>query len=106
MKLTKIFLILLALFIFVFLIFRIALSQVKTGETISFSGVIENIKENFEFIVVNEMRISISSETKIVDENGNPLKIDELKLGLNVTIKAVRNPNDFFAKRVILNKKK
>lgn len=96
-----------------YLIFTITLlflspsfSQVKVGETISFPGVIESIEENFKFIVINEVRIFISPDTKIVDEEGDILKIEQLKPRLNVTIEAVRNPNGFFAKKIVLKKKK
>jgi hypothetical protein len=106
MKLIRIFLIQFAIFVSIFLILGFAFSQVKRGDTISFSGMIESIGEDFEFIVINEARIFVSSETKIFDEKGNVLKIEELKPKLTVTIEAVRNPNGFLGKRIILNKLK
>ena len=77
-------------------------SQVKTGEAISFPGVIESIHENFKFIVVNEVRIFIFPNTKITDEKGDILKINHLKPKMNVTIEALRNPNGFFAKKIVV----
>jgi hypothetical protein len=74
------------------------------GETISFSGVIESIPAGFKFIVINEVRIYISPETKIFDEKGNILMIDELKSRFNVTIEAVRSKDGFFAKKIVLKK--
>ncbi len=106
MNLKHIFLIKFSIFIFIFIIFNFAFSQVKTGEMISFPGVIESIPEDFKFIVINEVRIFISSDTKIVDENGNILKIEELKPRLNVTIEVVRNSNGFFAEKIVLKKLK
>ena len=106
MKLLKIILIQFAIFILTLLVFSPGLTQVKIGEMISFSGVIEGIPEDFKFIVINEVRIYISPDTKIVDENGNILKINELKSRLNVTIEAVRNSNGFFAKKIVLKKLK
>ncbi len=81
-------------------------SQVKIGDTISFPGVIESIQKDFKFIVINEVRIFISPDTKIVDENGNILKIKELKSRLNVTIEAIRNPNGLFAKKIVVKRLK
>lgn len=106
MKSKKNFLIQFAIFILIFLILSFAFSQVKISEAISFSGMIESIEEDFEFMVINEVRIYISSETKIVDEYGNTLKIEQLKPRLNVTVDVVRNPNGLFAKKILLNKKK
>lgn len=106
MNLIKVFLIQFSIFIVIFLIFNLGWSQVKMGETISFPGVIESIQKDFKFIVINEVRIFISRDTKVVDENGNILKINVLKSRLNVTIEAVRNPNGFFAKKIVVKRLK
>lgn len=107
MNLKNVFLIgFVVVFTLTLLVFNLGFSQVKIGETISFSGIIESIQEDFKFIVINEVRIFISPDTKIVDEKGDILKIDELKSRLNVTIEAVRNPNGLFAKKIILKKLK
>jgi hypothetical protein len=81
-------------------------SQVKIGEATSFPGVIESIPADFKFIVINEVRIYISPDTKIVNESGNILKIEELKPRFNVTIEAVRSKDGFYAKKIVVKKLK
>ena len=76
--------------------------QRNKEETISFPGVIESIDKNFKFIVVNEARIFVTAETNIVDEKGNILKIDDLKPKLSIVVEAFRNPNGFFAKKIVI----
>ena len=106
MNLKKIFLIEFAIFILTFLVFNLGFSQVKMGETTSFPGVIESIPADFKFIVVNEVRIYISPDTKIVNESGNILKIEELKPRFNVIIEAVRSKDGFYAKKIVVKKLK
>ena len=106
MNFKKIFLIEFAIFILTFLVFNLGFSQVKIGEATSFPGVIESIPADFKFIVVNEVRIYISPDTKIVNENGNILKIEELKPRFNVTIEAVRSKDGFYAKKIVVKKLK
>jgi hypothetical protein len=81
-------------------------SQVMIGETLSFPGMIESIQEDFKFVVINEVRIFISSDTKVVDEKEDVLKINDLKPKMNVTIEAFRNKDGFFAKKIIVKKMK
>jgi len=102
MNLLRVYLIHFTIFIVVFATFSPGFSQVRIGETISLSGVVESVQKDFRFLVMNEVRIFISRDTKVVDESGNTLKISVLKSRLNVTIEAVRNPNGFFAKKIVL----
>jgi hypothetical protein len=105
-NLRKIFLIEFAIFILTFLVLNLAFSQVKMGEITSFPGVIESIPADFRFIVINEVRIYISPDTKIVNETGNILKIEELKPRFHVTIEAVRSKDGFYAKKIVVKKLK
>ena len=77
--------------------------QVKKLETVSMNGVIEGVDKDFRFIIVNGERFPITSDTVIVDEKGDPLKLNELKLKLPVTTETVRNPNGFFTKQITVN---
>jgi len=101
MKSQKVFLIKSMIFMFALLIFLSGF-QVLKEETISLSGVIQSIDRDFKFIVVNEAKFIISSNTKIVDEIGNILKIDDLKSKVSVDIEALRNPNGFSAKKIVI----
>lgn len=104
MNLMRVFLIHFTIFIVIFVAFNLGLPQVRIGEAISFPGVIESVQKDYKFIVINEVKIFISRDTKVVDENGNTLKINVLKSRLHVTIEALRNPNGFFAKKVVIKK--
>jgi len=77
-------------------------SQIREGEIMSFPGVIESVGKDFKFIVVNETRIYISSNTNIGDEKGSVLSATDLKPRLSVTIEAVRNPEGFFARKIVI----
>ena len=101
MKLDKIFLTKSVIFMVILLVFLPGF-QPNKEETISFPGVIESIDKNFKFIVVNEARIFVTAETNIVDEKGNILKIDDLKPKLSIVVEAFRNPNGFFAKKIVI----
>ncbi|NWF91964.1 MAG: hypothetical protein HXY46_03540 [Syntrophaceae bacterium] len=81
-------------------------SQVKVGETVSFTGMIERVQDDLKFIVIHEMRIFITTDTRIVDENGEMLKVDDLRPKLKVAIEGIRNPNGFLAKRILLKSPK
>ena len=102
MGLRKIFLIKLFIVIFTLLIFNSGFSQVKKDEIFSFPGIIESIDKNFKFIIVNESRIFISNNTKIIDEKGSILQISDLRPKLQVMLEVLRNPDGFFAKKIVV----
>jgi hypothetical protein len=75
------------------------------GETISFSGVIQSIPENFNFIIINEVRIFIFPDTNIVNQDGDVLKTASLRSRQKVIVEASRIQEGFYAKKIILKKK-
>ena len=89
------------MFMLILLIFLPGFQGIK-HETISYSGVIENIDKDFKFIVVNGTKNLISGSTKIVNEKGDILKMDDLKLKLSVVIEGVRSPEGFLAKKIVI----
>lgn len=86
----------------IFVVFKTGFTQVKKEEMVSFPGVIEKVDKDTKFIMVNEAKILLSAETKIVDDKGNALKISDLKPNLAVTIEAVRNPIGFLANKIVI----
>jgi hypothetical protein len=102
MNLQKVFLTKFVILAFILLVFNSVFSQVKKEETIAFSGVIESISKDFRFVVVNEVRIFVSSGTTIVDGKGKILRTDDLKPKLNIAIEALRNPDGLFAKKIVV----
>ena len=100
MKLNKVF-----LFQFILLVMTLALmtsgfSQGKKEGVLSFSGSIDSIPESRRFIVVNEKRVYVTSNAKIVDENNNLLKTDHLKLGLSVKVEGIRKTDGIYAEKI------
>ncbi len=100
MKLQKILLVKLIVVILTLFIFHPGFSQIKSEKTISFSGTIDSIPKDPKFIVVNETRVFISSNTRIANAKGSILKRNDLKPGLGVSIEGVRKPEGIFAGKI------
>ena len=100
MKLRRILLLKLIVVILTLFIFHPGFSQIKSEKTISFSGTIDSIPKDPKFIVVNERRVYLSSNTKITSAKGSILKKDDLKRGLSVTIEGVEKPEGIFAGKI------
>ena len=102
MKLQNILLLKLIGVILILFIFHPGYAQVKREGTISFSGTIDSIPNDQKFIVVNETRVFISSNTKIASAKGSILKKDDLKRGFRVSIEGVQKPEGIFAGKITL----
>lgn len=94
------------IFVLAFLLVNPVSSQTKKEENISFYGVIESVSEDLKFIVVNEAKIFISSSTRISDDMGNILKINDLKPKGHVAIEALRNQEKILAKKIVVKTSK
>lgn len=104
MNLKNIFFTKFSIFIFILFMFNSGFSQGKKEEIILFSGIITTISNDYKLIVVHDVNILISSDTKIVNEKGKSLKINELRPELFVKVEGVQSPNGFLAKRIIVKK--
>jgi hypothetical protein len=100
MKLQRILLLKLVIIILTLFIFHPGFSQVKSEKTLSFSGTIDSIPNDPKFIVVNETRVFISSNTKIANPKGSILKKNDLKRGLSVSVEGVQKPEGIFAGKI------
>jgi hypothetical protein len=85
-------------------IFHPGFSQVKREEAIAFSGTIDSIPKDSKFIVVNERRVFISSNTTIASEKGSILRMNDLKIRLSVAIEGVQKPDGIFAAKITVIK--
>lgn len=65
-------------------------------------GKIEAVDESLKFIMVNGIKVHISSATKIMNERGSALTISDLKPQMNVIIDGSRDKQEVFAKRIQL----
>lgn len=90
------------LLIVTLLIVTPSFSQVKKGEMVFHSGTIKSISKDLRIVVVNDVNILISSETKIFDEKGNTLKINSLKQKLYVVVEGFENTDGILAKKIVI----
>ena len=100
MQLKKVSLFQFILLVMTLLLVGSGLSQGKKEGVLSFFGSIDSIPESGRFIVVNEQRVYITTNTKIVDEKNNLLKMDHLKRGLSVKVTGIRKAEGIYADRI------
>lgn len=79
-------------------------SHAQKKETITFTGLIKSISYNS--ILVNEVRILISSDTKVSNERGESLKLQDLKKGLYVWVDTVKTSEGFLANKIVIKELK
>lgn len=99
MGLKKIFLVHLIIFLLLILII-INPSHAQKKEIITFTGMIKSISHSS--ILVEEIKILISSDTKVFNERGGNLKLTDLKKGLYVSVDAVKTPEGFLANKIVI----
>jgi len=100
MQLKKVFVFQFVLLVVAVLLVSSGFSQGKKEEVLSFFGSIDSISESRRFIVVNEQRVYITSDTKIVDENNNALKTNQLKEGLSVRVEGIRKTEGIYPDKI------
>ena len=100
----KIFLVKFVILTFILLMVNPGFSQVKKEEIIVYAGIIKSISKDYKSIVVYNENILIYSNTRIFNDKGKPLKIEDLKPELYVVIEGVQNPNGFLAKKIVVKK--
>lgn len=74
-------------------------TQKSTG---FFRGTIEAVDKDFKFIMVNGVKVSISSTTQISNEKGKLLTVSDLRPNLSVIIDGSKNNQDLLAKRILV----
>ncbi len=77
-------------------------AQAGSEKIFSFSGYVEQLSPDLRYIVVNEAKILLLSNTLIVNAKSETLIPVDLKRGLYVTIEAIRNPNGISAKKITI----
>jgi hypothetical protein len=104
MNSKKMFVVEFVAFILIFLVADLGFSQAKKEEIIVYGGIIKSISKDYKSILVYNQDILISSNTKIFDERGKPLKIEDLKPKLYVVVEGVENPKGLLAKKITVKK--
>jgi hypothetical protein len=105
MNSKKMFLVESVTFVLIFLAANLGFSQARKEETIVYGGIIKSISKDYKSILVYNENIQISSNTKIFDEKGKPLRIEDLKPELYVVVEGVVNSKGFLAKKITLKKR-
>lgn len=91
----------LIILLLIFLSPTIAFSIMK-ADTLSISGIIENVDRDYKFIIVNKTKIMIQSGTVIVDESGRPLSKERLISKESVIVEAIRISKDLIAQKITI----
>jgi len=104
MNLRKILIINLIFFSLSLLIINQCFSQTQKMETITFTGIIKSISHGS--ILVNEINILISSDTKVFNERGYSLKLNDLRVGLYVSVDTIKGSEGFLAKKIVVKELK
>ena len=72
------------------------------GETISLSGIVKDVTWDHKSIVVSGKNFFISNDTKVIDQKGNRLKIDDIKKNADVAIDVIPHPNGFIINEIVV----
>jgi hypothetical protein len=104
MNFKRLFIVKLLVLILVFSFTGPAFSQGKQGRTRIHAGVIEWVSRDFKYISINEHKVLITPQTKVLDEWGNNLNVNELRRGRAVVVELIRNSNGSAEKRIIIKK--
>jgi hypothetical protein len=79
-------------------------SAFSQGKRVVRAGEIEWVSRDFKYIGINEGKVKITPQTKIVDSQGNSLKVSELKPGRHVTVELIRNADGSWEKRIVIRR--
>ncbi len=79
--------------------------QVKRMETVSINGAIERIDPVHNVIVVNQIKMDLSPDTRVVDERGNAVKWDQLKPTTHLTAETVHMPDGYKVIKITVHSK-
>jgi uncharacterized membrane protein len=88
-----------------FLILNFGFAQTKATQAIIFPGVVEQISSDLNFIIVNEAKISLRSNTQVTDERGNSLTLYDLTRGSSISLQVVKQGSGFLAQKIVINKR-
>jgi len=102
MKLQRVLLLLLGVMILILLVLQPGFSEVRREARISFSGSIDHIPKDQNYIIVNEMGVYLSPNVKIMSARGSILNRGYLKRGLRVAVEGLRKPEGIVAEKVTL----
>jgi len=104
MGLIKVFLIKLLVILSVISMVQTVCSETVNGPGISVTGTVLGLSQNFEWLTLFEKSIRLTSGTVFLDEDGNKMRVQDLKPGLLVTVEAVADAKGFLAKRIVIQK--
>jgi hypothetical protein len=90
-------------FLQILFFYSIGLAQIEgEKDTIFFSGFVKNVSWDQNSIVVAEKKLFISKDTKIIDQKGNRLKLEDIRKGVEVAIDAIRQPKGLIIREIVV----
>jgi hypothetical protein len=104
MNLKKVFFVKLLVLILVLSFTGPAFTQGKPSKRVVRAGAIEWVSRDFKYIGINEGKVLITPQTKVLDEKGNSLDIRELRRGRHVVVELILNSSGSAEKRIIIKK--
>lgn len=97
--------IILKAFLIIFILsipFQTFASQVREGETVSFLATIWKVSGDYGFLIVNEQRLDLNPDTKVIDQEGKVLSGYSLKASQSVLIEAEYRSGVYQIKKIII----
>jgi hypothetical protein len=81
-------------------------SQGGQGKTSTLAGVIQWVSWDYKYLSLPsvERSIPIPPDTKVVDEQGNSMRLGDLTKGLSIVMEWTRNPDGSIQRKIIVRK--
>lgn len=79
-------------------------SQSVTEGDVSFMGTILNIPPDFTSLAFFEKTIGLSAGTTVLNEDGNTLRLQDLRPGFLVRVEAGKGSKGLIAKKIVIQK--
>jgi hypothetical protein len=79
-------------------------SQGGQSKTSTLAGVIQWVSWDYKYLSLPsvERSIPIPPDTKVVDEQGKSMRLNDLRKGLNIVMEWTRNPDGTFQRKIIV----
>ena len=104
MNLKKFFFVKLLVLLLVLFLIGPAFSQARDGKRIVYAGIIDWVSQDFKYIGINDHKLPITPQTKVLDEKGNRLATSELRQGRPIVVELIRNPDRSAEIRIVIGK--
>lgn len=77
-------------------------SQIREGKIESFWGKVWNVSGDYSFLIINEQRLDLNADTKVLDQEGKVLSRYSLKPAQSVFIEAEYRSGNYQIKKIVI----